>query len=230
MDELELRGRLLARLREHRLLSRSALAKRAGVNLTTISHAEEGKTRLRLSTLEKIANVLDVDPLILLHPEVEDIPPKDLAAPKPESSPEAGVEERPASEGADPGVLSGWERQALTDPAFVVEFEEAKGSERTAYALLQRYIRRGDDLRKHLAQLRERGAPEDAIREARRDLSMANARATAASAVWGRLVDPGLEVAGLSPVEAVSEVKAGQRAFFASDTFIPRREAHGEAS
>jgi transcriptional regulator with XRE-family HTH domain len=211
VDELERRGRLLARLREERLWTREKLARRAGVNITTISHAEEGKTRLRLSTIEKIAGALEVDPLMLLHPEEEDIPPKEAAAP---SSPE--VAERRE---ADPSILSGWERQALTDPAFVVEFERAKESESRAYALFRRYLQEGEEHRERLAELRNADAPEDQRLEERRLLSMAKARSTAASVLWGRLVDPGPEVAALSPVEAAAEAREDQQALFTNGIF-----------
>jgi transcriptional regulator with XRE-family HTH domain len=52
----------LKRLREAKALSQKALAELAGVNEITIYRAERGDTRLRPSTLRKLAKALGVDP------------------------------------------------------------------------------------------------------------------------------------------------------------------------
>lgn len=72
VTEEERRGQLVTRLREQHLWTRERLAKEAGVSVTTITGMEDGRTRVRLGTVEKIAKALGVDPLDLLHP-VEDI-------------------------------------------------------------------------------------------------------------------------------------------------------------
>ncbi len=67
--EEDQRGQLITRLREERLWTREELAKRAGVSPTTITLAESGRTHVRLSTVRKLADALEVDPQHLLHPE-----------------------------------------------------------------------------------------------------------------------------------------------------------------
>ena len=83
MTEEERRGRLVTRLREQRLWTRERLAHEAGVSVTTISGVEEGRTRVRLGTVEKLSKALGVNPLDLLHPVQEvvqsETPPKALA-------------------------------------------------------------------------------------------------------------------------------------------------------
>jgi transcriptional regulator with XRE-family HTH domain len=72
VDEAELwrtRGRLITRLREERLLSRSALARKAGLTTSTITYAEQGESQIRFTTLRKLAEALGVDPLTLLYPD-----------------------------------------------------------------------------------------------------------------------------------------------------------------
>ncbi len=69
MTEEERRGRLVTHLRERRLWTRERLAQEAGMSVTTVTGVEEGRTRVRLGTIEKLSGVLGVDPLELLHPE-----------------------------------------------------------------------------------------------------------------------------------------------------------------
>jgi len=52
----------LKQIRETRALSRRDLADKAGVNESTIYRAEQGETRLRPSTIRKLAETLDVEP------------------------------------------------------------------------------------------------------------------------------------------------------------------------
>lgn len=52
----------LQQIRETRALSRKDLADKAGVNESTIYRAERGETRLRPSTIRKLAKALDVEP------------------------------------------------------------------------------------------------------------------------------------------------------------------------
>src|SRR5215218_2029100 len=56
VDEAQRRGRLIARLREERLWTREALAREAGVTISTVTNAEQGKVQLRFGTLRKLAN------------------------------------------------------------------------------------------------------------------------------------------------------------------------------
>jgi transcriptional regulator with XRE-family HTH domain len=72
VTEEERRGQLVTRLRERRLWTRERLAQEAGVSVTTVTGVEEGRTRVRLGTIEKLSGALGTDPLELLHPE-EDI-------------------------------------------------------------------------------------------------------------------------------------------------------------
>jgi transcriptional regulator with XRE-family HTH domain len=67
-EEMRRRGRLIARLREERLLTREQLAQEAGLTTSTISHAERGEGQIRFSTLRKLADALGVEPLVLLRP------------------------------------------------------------------------------------------------------------------------------------------------------------------
>lgn len=72
MDEAERwrsRGRLITRLREERMLSRSALARKAGLTTSTITYAEQGESQIRFTTLRKLADALEVDPLALVYPD-----------------------------------------------------------------------------------------------------------------------------------------------------------------
>lgn len=68
MTEEERRGQLVTRLREQRLWTREKLAQEAGVSVTTVTGVEEGRTRVRLGTIEKLSQALGEDPLELLHP------------------------------------------------------------------------------------------------------------------------------------------------------------------
>lgn len=52
----------LQQIRETRALSRKDLADKAGVNESTIYRAERGETRLRPSTIRKLAEALGVEP------------------------------------------------------------------------------------------------------------------------------------------------------------------------
>ena len=52
----------LKQLRESRALSQSDLAERSGVHAITIYRAERGKTKMRPSTIRKLAEALDVSP------------------------------------------------------------------------------------------------------------------------------------------------------------------------
>ena len=93
MSDIEAqRGRLLTELRERRLWTRERLAREAGVSPTTVAHAEHGRTHIRLGTIRKLAEALDVDPQELLHPG------KVPAPPSPEPPEEASGEERRASQ------------------------------------------------------------------------------------------------------------------------------------
>jgi transcriptional regulator with XRE-family HTH domain len=68
MNEDEIRGQLLIRLREDKLWTREELAKRAGVTPTTVTQAEAGRTHVRLKTIGKLADALGVPPARLLRP------------------------------------------------------------------------------------------------------------------------------------------------------------------
>ncbi len=74
MNEDELRGQLIARLREDRLWTREELARRAGVTPTTVSQAEAGRTHVRLRTIGKLAEALGVPASTLLRPSEEKEP------------------------------------------------------------------------------------------------------------------------------------------------------------
>lgn len=52
----------LKRIREKRALSRKDLADRSGVSESAIYRTERGETRLRPSTIRKLANALGVEP------------------------------------------------------------------------------------------------------------------------------------------------------------------------
>lgn len=52
----------LRQLRESKALARQDLARVSGVNEITIYRAERGKTKLRPSTIRKLAEALGVDP------------------------------------------------------------------------------------------------------------------------------------------------------------------------
>lgn len=52
----------LKQIRETRALSRKDLADKAGVNESTIYRSEQGETRLRPSTIRKLAETLGVEP------------------------------------------------------------------------------------------------------------------------------------------------------------------------
>ena len=52
----------LRQLRESKALARQDLARASGVNEITIYRAERGKTKLRPSTIRKLAKALEVDP------------------------------------------------------------------------------------------------------------------------------------------------------------------------
>lgn len=52
----------LQQIRETRALSRKDLADKAGVNESTIYRAERGETRLRPSTIRKLAEALGIEP------------------------------------------------------------------------------------------------------------------------------------------------------------------------
>jgi len=56
-------------LREEQLLTRGELARKAGLTLTSVTNAEEGRHTVRLSTIRKLAKALDVDPSELVHPQ-----------------------------------------------------------------------------------------------------------------------------------------------------------------
>ena len=62
----------LRRLREAKLISQEELAKRSGVNVTTISRLESGRTTARFSTIHKLAGALGVDPQELVAREYEE--------------------------------------------------------------------------------------------------------------------------------------------------------------
>ncbi len=55
-------NRRLQQIRETKALSRKDLADKAGVNESTIYRAERGETRLRPSTIRKLAEALGVEP------------------------------------------------------------------------------------------------------------------------------------------------------------------------
>ncbi|PLS84685.1 MAG: hypothetical protein CYG60_16635 [Actinobacteria bacterium] len=74
MNEDEIRGQLITRLREDRLWTREELAKRAGVTPTTVTQAETGRTHVRLKTIGKLADALGVPAARLLRPVEEKEP------------------------------------------------------------------------------------------------------------------------------------------------------------
>ena len=57
----------LRQIRENRVLSRKELARRSGVDESTIYRAERGQTKLRPSTVRKLARALDVPPSELIN-------------------------------------------------------------------------------------------------------------------------------------------------------------------
>ncbi len=86
MNEDEIRGQLITRLREDLLWTREELAKRAGVTPTTVTQAETGRTHVRLRTLGKLADALGVPAVSLLRPTEE----KELATAGKAEAPKAG--------------------------------------------------------------------------------------------------------------------------------------------
>jgi len=69
---MELPG--LREARQRRLLTQAELAIRADVTAATISRIETGTTKARISTIRRLAEVLDIDPAELLAPSNK--PPK----------------------------------------------------------------------------------------------------------------------------------------------------------
>ena len=57
----------LRQIRENRVLSRQELARRSDVDESTIYRAERGQTKLRPSTVRKLAKALDVPPSELIN-------------------------------------------------------------------------------------------------------------------------------------------------------------------
>jgi transcriptional regulator with XRE-family HTH domain len=72
-------GERLRQLREHRGMSQEALAVAAQLHRTHISLIERGKRIVRLDTIERLANALDVKCHDLLTPK-HDTPRNDLVA------------------------------------------------------------------------------------------------------------------------------------------------------
>jgi transcriptional regulator with XRE-family HTH domain len=62
-------GENLRRIRRERGLSQEKFADALGVHRTYMGGLERGERNLTLKSLEKIARVLEVDPLELLRPE-----------------------------------------------------------------------------------------------------------------------------------------------------------------
>jgi len=60
----------LRRLRERQALSQRDLAAKAGVNVTTINHIEQGKQRPNPSTIRKLAGALGVTPEELISEQL----------------------------------------------------------------------------------------------------------------------------------------------------------------
>jgi len=60
----------LRRLRERQALSQRDLAAKAGVNVTTINHIEQGKQRPNPSTIRKLAKALGVTPEELISEQL----------------------------------------------------------------------------------------------------------------------------------------------------------------
>jgi transcriptional regulator with XRE-family HTH domain len=69
LREEERRGEAVTRLRERKLWTREKLAQEAKVSPTTVTGVEEARTRVRLGTIRKLAEALEVDPMEILHPE-----------------------------------------------------------------------------------------------------------------------------------------------------------------
>jgi len=63
-------GALIKTIRKQLGMSQKALAKRAGVPQSTVSHVEQGKRDVNLSTLQKILDALSCD--LILAPVLED--------------------------------------------------------------------------------------------------------------------------------------------------------------
>jgi transcriptional regulator with XRE-family HTH domain len=61
-------GRNLRRYREAQGLSQEAFADELGVHRTYMGGIERGERNLTLKSLERIAERIDVDPLVLLQP------------------------------------------------------------------------------------------------------------------------------------------------------------------
>ena len=110
MNEDEVRGRLITRLREDRLWTREELAKHAGVTPTTVTQAEAGRTHVRLRTIGKLADALGVPPARLLRPTEE----KELATAGKGEAPETG-----------PGKGDSYEEAAGSTPEERAERAEA---------------------------------------------------------------------------------------------------------
>ncbi len=103
MADTELRrGQLLTRLREQRLWTRERLAKEAGVSTTTVTQAEHGRTHVRLGTIRKLAEALDINPQELLYPEED----REPALPKAERAAEEPEQRREASLLDDPRIVA----------------------------------------------------------------------------------------------------------------------------
>lgn len=61
-------GRSLRAYREQQGLSQEAFADRVGVHRTYMGGLERGERNLTLKSLERIADILEVDPIDLLRP------------------------------------------------------------------------------------------------------------------------------------------------------------------
>ncbi len=102
MNEDEIRGQLITRLREDRLWTREELAKRAGVTPTTVTQAETGRTHVRLKTIGKLAEALGVPAARLLRPAGEKEPALSGKAEAPEAGPATEQESLPVSSAEPP--------------------------------------------------------------------------------------------------------------------------------
>jgi transcriptional regulator with XRE-family HTH domain len=164
-----------------------------GVTRETLGALEHGQRGAYTSTLQKIAEGYGVTVGELLEEREPTL---------------AGKAEAPRT-----GLLGGWIEQALEEANFAHEVTRAKSSQQLADELHREKIKAADEQREVVKDLKKQRAPEGVILEARRDLAMLQAQATAAAflsiEMWR-----GRDVSALDPREIVADVLQTQRELF----------------